>query len=139
SLCQRENLKQFIQSSKTARENHQRLGQIREPELSHEKVMELEVQRRRDVRIWVLFERQPDIQANGFRTRLLRTAVSRLHNSRSATSRNHKAPPPSRNLRGPRAQQKRHSPGIFIIACRLNSGLRPPALDIFGGASHGLE
>ena len=43
-LGQGQYLKEFIQSSKSAGENHQRFRKIGKPELPHEEVMELEIQ-----------------------------------------------------------------------------------------------
>src|ERR1700690_4442515 len=57
-LCLREseNLEKLVEGPEAARENHQRLGQIREPELAHEEVMEFEIQRWSDMRIGHLLE-----------------------------------------------------------------------------------
>ena len=65
-LRQRQDLQHFVQRSEAARKHHQRLGEIREPELAHEEVVKLEAQLRADVRIGQLLERQPDIQPDGF-------------------------------------------------------------------------
>src|SRR5689334_14520092 len=42
-LRQSQDFKQLIQSPKTTGENHQSLGEIRKPELTHEKVMKLKI------------------------------------------------------------------------------------------------
>ena len=47
SFCvcdQREDFEQLVHGAEAAGEDHQRLRQIREPELAHEEVVELEVQ-----------------------------------------------------------------------------------------------
>src|SRR6185369_17683050 len=62
-LGQRQQLEQFVKSAKAARENHQGLRQVCEPQLAHEEVMELEIQLRSDIRVRNLFERQIDIHA----------------------------------------------------------------------------
>src|SRR5438128_312834 len=41
SLSQGENLEQFVERSKAPRKDHQRLGQIGEPKLPHEEVVEV--------------------------------------------------------------------------------------------------
>src|SRR5277367_471609 len=61
-LRQRQNLKKFIQCPKSTRENHQSLREIRKPELAHKEIMEFEIKRWSDVRVWVLFEGQMNIQ-----------------------------------------------------------------------------
>src|SRR5947209_5274644 len=48
-LRKRQNLEQLVARAETAREYHQRFGQIREPELPHEEVVELEMQAFSDV------------------------------------------------------------------------------------------
>ena len=45
-LRQREELEQLVERAEAAREDHQRLGEIREPELPHEEVVEVEAQAR---------------------------------------------------------------------------------------------
>jgi len=61
-LRKREDLEKLIQGSETTGEDDQRLGQVREPELTHKKVMKFEVKGRRDIRIWRLFGRQIDVE-----------------------------------------------------------------------------
>src|SRR5262249_893178 len=48
-LHQREHLPQFVHGAEAARENDQRLGQLREPQLAHEEVVELKIELRTDV------------------------------------------------------------------------------------------
>ena len=43
-LRQREDLEHLVERAEAAGKNDQRLGQVREPELPHEEVVELEVQ-----------------------------------------------------------------------------------------------
>ena len=72
------------QRAEAARKDHQRLGQVREPELAHEEVVELEVQPVGDVRVGALLERQPDVQADRLAAGLVRAAVGRLHDAGAA-------------------------------------------------------
>src|SRR5580692_7048706 len=65
-LDERENLEELVHGSKPAREDHQRLRQIRKPELAHEKVVELEVEFIGDIRVRELLERKSDVQPDGF-------------------------------------------------------------------------
>ena len=50
-LHQREDLEHLVERAEPARKDHERLRQVREPELAHEEVVELEVQAVGDVRI----------------------------------------------------------------------------------------
>src|SRR5215469_10780835 len=63
-LRQGEDFEEFVHGSEAAGKNHQRLGQIREPELAHEEVVKVKIQGRRDVGVGILFEGQANIQAN---------------------------------------------------------------------------
>src|SRR5271154_1062819 len=63
-LRQGENLEEFVEGAKSAGKNHQSLGQVGEPELTHEEVMKLKVERRSDVGIRILLEGQIDVEAN---------------------------------------------------------------------------
>ncbi len=64
-LRQGEQLEHLVQGAESAGKDHQCLGQIREPELAHEKVVELEVQAGRDVGVGHLLEGQFDVEADG--------------------------------------------------------------------------
>src|ERR1700692_3111932 len=66
SLGKGEDFKKFVERAEAPGKDYERFGQIREPELTHEKVMELEVERRRDVGVRILLEGQIDVEANGF-------------------------------------------------------------------------
>src|SRR5271157_394617 len=68
-LGESEDLKKLVERAKTAGKNHQPLGQVREPEFAHEKIMKLEVERRRDVRVRILLKGQIDIEADGLSSR----------------------------------------------------------------------
>src|SRR5262249_9505574 len=57
SLRKREHLENSIQRTDTAGECDHRAGEMREPQLAHEEIMEFETEFRRDVRIGPLFMR----------------------------------------------------------------------------------
>jgi len=54
----------FVHGAETARENHQGLSQVREPEFPHEEIVELEVKRGGDVGVGILLEGQIDVQTD---------------------------------------------------------------------------
>src|SRR5215467_5739928 len=89
-LGQREDFEKLVERAKAARKNHQRLRKICKPELPHEEVMELQIQRRGDVRVGILLERQTDVQTYCLRARLARSAISGFHDSGSAAGGHHK-------------------------------------------------
>src|ERR1700689_760222 len=75
-----ENLEEFVERAKSAGKNHQGLGQIGEPEFTHEEVMKLEIERRRDVGIRILLEGQVDVEANRFSSSLVGAKIRGFHN-----------------------------------------------------------
>src|SRR6185312_8734969 len=65
-LSQSEDFKQLVQRAKATGEDYQCLGQVCEPELPHEKIVKLEIKRRRDIWIRILLEWQIDVETNCF-------------------------------------------------------------------------
>src|ERR1700677_3422303 len=61
-LHERKNFEKLVHRSESTREDHERLRQIREPELAHEEIVEFEVQLARNERIRELFEGETDVQ-----------------------------------------------------------------------------
>src|SRR5580704_11818816 len=55
-LHERKNFEKLVHRAESTGEHHQRLRQIREPELAHEEIVEFEVQFPRNERIRELFE-----------------------------------------------------------------------------------
>src|SRR5215470_11680843 len=97
-LRQRKYFEEFIQSSEPSWKDDQCLRQVSEPELPHEKVMELEVQRRRDVGVRVLLKGKIDVEANGFASRFYRAQVRRFHDAWPSARGHNKAVPACGNL-----------------------------------------
>ena len=83
-LHEREDLEQLVARAEAARKNHERLRQVREPELPHEEVMELEMQAVGDVRVGALFEWQPDVEPDRLPSGLARAAIGRFHDPGTA-------------------------------------------------------
>ena len=63
-LRERQDLEELVERAEPAREHDQRARQVREPELAHEEVVELEPELGRDVRVRTLLVRQPDVEAD---------------------------------------------------------------------------
>jgi len=58
------------------------------------KVVELKVERRRDVPVGRLLEGQTNVHPDGLAAGLVRSAIGRLHDARPAARGNHKTVPP---------------------------------------------
>src|ERR1700761_7559205 len=72
SLNEGENFKHLVDGAKAAGKDDQRLGQVGKPQLAHEEVVELEVERRGDIGVGSLLEGQADVEADGLAASLIR-------------------------------------------------------------------
>src|SRR5579872_3306819 len=68
-LGERQDFKKFVHRAEAAGEDYESLREIREPELAHEEIVKLEIQRRRDELVGMLLERQLDVQPDAFAAR----------------------------------------------------------------------
>src|SRR5580704_15217312 len=80
-LGEGKDFKEFVDGAEATRENHQRLGEIGEPEFTHEEIVELEVQRGRDVGIGILLEGQTDVEADAFASGFVGAEVGGFHDA----------------------------------------------------------
>src|SRR5438132_13986534 len=74
-LHQRQDLEHLVERSKPSRENYQGLREVREPELAHEEVVELEMKAVGDVRVGSLLVRKADVQTNRLAARFRGSAA----------------------------------------------------------------
>ena len=121
-LRQREDLEHLVEGAEAAGKNHQRLGQIGEPQLAHEEVVELEVERGRDVGIGPLLEGQQDVHADGFAAGLVRAAVGRFHNAGTAAGGDDETMLARGDGFGPLREQLRQAARVFVVARHLHGG-----------------
>ena len=70
-LNQREQLEQLVERAKSTRKHDHRLGEIGEPKLAHEKVMEVKTELARHVRVVELLYRNRDRQADVHSARVI--------------------------------------------------------------------
>ena len=85
SVCvEGEDFEHLVERAEAAGKDHQRLGQIGEPILAHEEVVELEVERGRDVGVRRLLEGQLDVESDGLAAGLVGAAVGGLHDAGAA-------------------------------------------------------
>ena len=90
-LGEREHLAQLVERPEAAGKDDQSAREVREPELAHEEVVELEPEPGRDVRVGTLLVRQPDVEADGPAAGVLRAPVGRLHDAAAAARADHEA------------------------------------------------
>src|ERR1700722_1224355 len=91
SLGESENLEEFIDGSESAGKNYQRFGEVGEPELAHEKIVKLEVERESDVGIGLLLKGKINVEANVLASGLVSSKVGGLHDARASAGGNDKA------------------------------------------------
>ena len=83
-LRESQDLEQFVHGAEAAGEDNESFGQIREPELAHEEVVKLEVERGRDELVRMLLERELDVQANTLAPGLMSAEICGFHDARAS-------------------------------------------------------
>src|SRR5439155_11273668 len=83
SLRQRQDLEQLVERAEAARERDQGARQVREPQLAHEEVVELQAQLRRDIGIGALLLRQADVETDAAAAGERCSPIGGLHDSRA--------------------------------------------------------
>src|SRR5437879_64017 len=83
-LHQGEHFPKLVHGAETPRKDDERLGELREPQLAHEKVVKLKIEPGTDVGVRPLLMGQFDAQTDGFAAGLGRAAVGRLHDAGTA-------------------------------------------------------
>ena len=118
-----EDFKQFVKRAEASGKNHQRFGQICKPELTHEKVMELEVERGRDVRIRILLKGQMDVEADRFPSSFVGAEICRFHDAGAAAGGDDKTMALGGDLCGPFGEQEGKPSCVLVVASHVNGGL----------------
>ena len=83
SLRQRQDLEQLVERAEAARERDQGARQVREPQLAHEEVVELEAELRSDIRVGTLLLRQTDVEPHAAASGERCSPIGGLHDSRA--------------------------------------------------------
>src|SRR6516164_1932232 len=91
-LYQGQDLKQLVERAIAAREQHDRFGEVDKPELTHEEVMEVEVQFPADIGVVEVVLRDRDGQPDIEPSRLASAAMGRRHDAGTATGADVEAP-----------------------------------------------
>src|SRR5438067_4609802 len=123
-IYQCQDFEQFVERAETAREQHDRLGEIDEPELPHKEIMKVEVQLPADIRVVELLiryrDREPDIDAPCFRG----ARVSRLHDAGTAAGADDEAPVLAAQILRPFGQPPRQFARCLIVGREPQRRLR---------------
>src|SRR5579871_5384583 len=114
-LHESEDLHELIERAEAAREHDERARQMREPELAHEKVMELEQQRVRDIGIRTLLVRQADVEPNRLTRGIRGASIRGLHDAPAPARANHVAALVRRQRFRPQGQQARKLACITVV------------------------
>src|ERR1700730_12496121 len=82
---------ELVHGAETAGENNEGFGDLCEPELAHEEVVEVEAELGADVRIGELLMRQFDREADGLTSGFIGTAVGGFHDAGTAAGSDYEA------------------------------------------------
>src|SRR5579862_1398601 len=116
SLREHQDLRQLIQGSQASRKYDERPCQVGEPELAHEEVVKLEIERRGDEWIGALFEGQSDVETDRFPLGVGSSPVGGLHNPGSSPRTDDEALRRAWKSRGPFGELPSKSPSFLIVA-----------------------
>src|SRR5580692_7880137 len=135
-LSEGQDFEQFVHRAEAAGKDHQAFGEIGKPELAHEKVMELEVERWRDVLVRMLLEGELNIEADALASGFVSAQVSGFHDAGASAGGNHEAVAASGNGDRPLRQHVRQFARVFVIASHVHAGVG--TLELFVKFSVGL-
>src|SRR5262245_12800300 len=135
-LHQRKHLEQLIECPESAWKYDQRARQRSEPELAHEKVMKLKIERARDVGVGLLLMRKADVEPDGLATRLGGAPVGGLHDARPAAGANHEPMARAAQALGPFCQQAGERARIVVVATEGASRIDPCRAEKNDGVMH---
>jgi hypothetical protein len=131
-LGEGEDFKHLVERAEAAGKDDQRLGEIGEPELAHEEVMELEVERGGDVRVGMLLEGQADVEAHGFAAGLVCASVGGFHDAGATAAGDDEAMTARGYLFGPGGEHMGELAGVFVVASHFDGGLGALELQLRG-------
>ena len=101
SLREGEDFEEFVDGAEAAGKNHQRFGEIGEPEFAHEKIVEFEIERRGDIGVGILLEGQIDVEADAFASGFVGAEVGGFHDAGTAAGSDDETVAAGGNLDGP--------------------------------------
>ena len=138
-LHQRQDLEHLIESSESAGEDDQGLGQVCKPELAHEEIVELEVEAFGDVPIRSLLEGQSDVESDGLATGFGRSSIRRLHDAGAATRGDDEAVVLRGERLRPLGDQTREFPRLLVITGPLDGFAATGQVRVTLGADPGAK
>src|SRR5277367_1294414 len=127
-------LEHLVESTEAAGKNDKRLGQVGKPVLTHEKVVKLEVERRRDEAVGILLERQPDVEPDGLASGLVGSPVGGLHDAGTSAGGNDEAMAARLQTFRPGGQQEGEPAGVFVVTSHFDGSLGAATAQFAGGS-----
>ena len=121
-LHQRQDLGELVERAEAAGKHDERAGEMREPELAHEEVVELEGQPGRDVGIGPLLVRQPDVEPDRLAARVGGAAVGGLHDAAAAARAHDAVADLRRKLHRPQRDEARQLARVVVVAAERPVG-----------------
>ena len=123
-LRERQDLHQLVQRAEAAGKHDERARQVREPELAHEEVVELERELARDIGIRLLLVRQHDVESDRPAAGIRGAAIGRLHDAAAATGADDVTMRVRRETLRPRGDEARQLARVVVIAAERSVGAR---------------
>ena len=134
-LREREDFEEFVDGAEAAGKNHQRFGEIGEPEFAHEEIVEFEVERGRDVGVGILLEGQIDVEADAFASGFIGAEVGGFHDAGAAAGSDDETVAAGGDLNRPFGQQVRQAARVLVVAGHVDgsAGALQAGFDFLGG------
>ena len=115
-LHEGEHFHELVEGAEAAGKNYEGFGDLCEPELPHEEVMEIETKFGADIGVGELFVWELDGKADGFASRFGGAAIGGFHDAGSSTGTNYEATRPWAQGHGPGSDSTRELTGFFVVA-----------------------
>ncbi len=115
-LHEREHFHELVEGAKAAGENDESFGDLREPKLTHEEVMEIETELGTDIGVGELFVGKLDGKADGFAARFGGAAIGGFHDAGTTAGANYEATRAWTQCHGPGSDSARELTGFFVVA-----------------------
>ena len=121
-LREGEDFEEFVDRAEAAGKNHQRFGEIGEPEFAHEEIVEFEVERRSDVGVGILLEGQIDVETDALASGFVGAEVGGFHDAGSAAGSDDETVPAGGDLDGPFGEQVSEAARVLVVAGHVDGG-----------------
>ncbi len=136
-LVEGEEFEHLVEGAEAAGEDDEGLGEVGEPELAHEEVVEVEVEGRGDVGVGELLEGELDVEADGFAAGLVSAAVGGLHDAGATAGGDDETVAAAGEGAGPLGGEAGEGAGVLVVTGHLDGGFGAAVAELGGFAVAG--